>query len=189
MRHARDSSATILPNYISRCRWFGAKARTIRELRIMDRFRFAKPSGRAPLVLMEVNYTEGATETYTLPVQIASVTKHAHRISRDAPHAVIAAFSRAATPFCTTRSWIPISREIFPHHLRAAKIAGRDAGRSLGRATAQFAAAEDLSANSRVVSDEREQSNSSMLFEHTIFLKLSGNSRRGLIPMSRSRGS
>jgi len=32
----RDLERTILPNYLIGCRWFGAKARTIRELRIVE---------------------------------------------------------------------------------------------------------------------------------------------------------
>src|SRR5207237_9327644 len=67
----RDLERTILPNYLIGCRWFGAKARTIRELRIVDDPLVSPHPGGARHVLIEVNYTEGAAEIYTLPMQIA----------------------------------------------------------------------------------------------------------------------
>src|SRR5437879_2657399 len=88
----RDLERTILPNYLTGCRWFGAKARTIRELRIVDDPLVSPHPDGARHALIEVNYTEGASEIYTLPLQIARDV-NAHRISRDAQHAVIAEFA------------------------------------------------------------------------------------------------
>src|SRR5947207_3325469 len=56
----RDLERTILPSYITGCRWFGPKARTIRELRIIDDPLILPHPAGARHVLIEVNYTEGS---------------------------------------------------------------------------------------------------------------------------------
>src|SRR5947209_3717641 len=51
----RDLERTILPNYLTGCRWFGAKARTIRELRIVeDPLISPHPSGARHVLLEEI---------------------------------------------------------------------------------------------------------------------------------------
>src|SRR5437899_880055 len=156
----RDLERTILPNYLTGCRWFGAKARTIRELRIVeDPLISPHPSG-ARHVLLEVNYTEGAAEIYTLPLQIAR-DENAHRISREAQHVVIAEFANS-NAILHDATFDPDYRgEIYRIIREQRKLRARR-GEIVGSATAQFAAAEDLSANSSVM--RGEQSNSSILF-------------------------
>src|SRR5205814_6256898 len=56
----RDLERTILPNYLTGRRWFGANARTIRELRIAEHPLLSPHPGASRHVLREVNYTEGA---------------------------------------------------------------------------------------------------------------------------------
>src|ERR1019366_7357335 len=48
-------------------------------------------SDAARFWFVEVHYTDGTPETYTLPVQVASGDA-AHAVERNAPHAVIARF-------------------------------------------------------------------------------------------------
>src|SRR5437870_5425592 len=81
----------ILPEYISGCRWFGAKARTLRQMRVLERSTISSEPNAAQFWFVEVSYLDGPTETYALPVKIASDDK-AHVISQSAPHAVIARF-------------------------------------------------------------------------------------------------
>src|SRR6059036_2386997 len=81
----------ILPEYISGCRWFGAKARTLRQMRVLERSTISSEPNAAQFWFVEVSYLDGPTETYALPVKIASDDK-AHAISQSAPHAVIARF-------------------------------------------------------------------------------------------------
>ncbi|HEY2802160.1 MAG TPA: maltose alpha-D-glucosyltransferase, partial [Chthoniobacterales bacterium] len=62
----------ILPGYIQSCRWFGSKARTLRKIRIVERGPISAAKGAAQIWFVEVSYLDGPTETYALPVQIAS---------------------------------------------------------------------------------------------------------------------
>jgi maltose alpha-D-glucosyltransferase / alpha-amylase len=174
----RDLERTILPNYLTGCRWFGAKARTIRELRIVeDPLISPHPSG-ARHVLLEVNYTEGAAEIYTLPLQIAR-DENAHRISREAQQAVIAQFADSNAILHDATFDPDYRAEIYRIIREQRKLRARR-GEIVGSPSAQFAAAEDLSANSSVM--RGEQSNSSMLFGTQYFLKIFRKLEEGINP-------
>src|SRR5712672_3330504 len=81
----------ILPRYLQTCRWFGSKARTFRHLKVVEQPAISADSDSAQLWFVEVSYLDAPTETYVLPVQIASGDA-ARAISQAAPHAVIARF-------------------------------------------------------------------------------------------------
>src|SRR5438309_1910589 len=65
----------ILPEYIAGCRWFGAKARTLRQMRVLERSTISSEPNAAQFWFVEVSYLDGPTETYALPVKIASGDK------------------------------------------------------------------------------------------------------------------
>ncbi|MCI0485002.1 MAG: maltose alpha-D-glucosyltransferase [Blastocatellia bacterium] len=79
----------ILPDYLRHVRWFGGKARSIQRIRIADALPVANDISEAQLALLEVAYTEGATESYLLPLSFVSKSK-AGRIAQEFPQSVIA---------------------------------------------------------------------------------------------------
>src|SRR5258707_5719185 len=81
----------VLPEYIATCRWFGAKARTLRQMRVLERSAISSEPNAAQFWFVEVSYLDGPTETYALPVKILSDDK-ARSLAQSAPHAVIARF-------------------------------------------------------------------------------------------------
>jgi maltose alpha-D-glucosyltransferase/alpha-amylase len=174
----RDLERAILPSYLTGCRWFGAKARTIRELRIIDEPLISPHPGGPRHVLIEVNYTEGAAEIYTLPLQVAR-DENAHRISREDQHAVVATFADR-NAILHDATFDPDYRgEIYriihdQRRLRARR------GEIVGSATIEFTAAPDLSGNSSVL--RAEQSNSSILFGDKYFLKIYRKLEEGINP-------
>src|SRR5881394_2144435 len=70
----------VLPEYIATCRWFGAKARTLRQMRVLERSTISSEPNAAQFWVVETSYLDGPTENYSLPVKIAS-GDNAHRIS------------------------------------------------------------------------------------------------------------
>src|SRR5512137_2175615 len=62
---ARASLAAALPQYLMPRRWFGAKARTIRSIEIVEAVPI-RPD--AYLVMIRVNYAAGDPDTYVLPM-------------------------------------------------------------------------------------------------------------------------
>ena len=61
----------VLPQYLLTCRWFGAKAKTILRVKIIDDILCEKQPAASHLLLLEVSYNEGAPEMYLLPVSFA----------------------------------------------------------------------------------------------------------------------
>src|SRR5881397_2927218 len=82
----------ILPTYIRNCRWFGSKARTFRHLKVIEQLAISPDRDGARLLFVEVNYLDAPTETYAIPVKIAS-DEAAHSVSQSASHAIIAHFA------------------------------------------------------------------------------------------------
>src|SRR5262249_12705917 len=83
MRLERD----ILPAYLRTCRWFGAKARNIREMRIIEQIPVADDAGQ--LWLLQVDYTDGIPDIYSLAVQLEAGPT-AEALGRTNPQAIIA---------------------------------------------------------------------------------------------------
>jgi maltose alpha-D-glucosyltransferase / alpha-amylase len=174
----RDLERAILPPYLTGCRWFGAKARTIRELRIIDDPLISSHPGGPRHVVIEVNYTEGAAEFYTLPLQIAR-DENAHRISREAQHAVIATFADSNAILHDATFDSDYRAEIYRIIREQRRLRARR-GEIVGSATTEFMAAPDLSEKSSVL--RAEQSNSSILFGDKYFLKIFRKLEEGINP-------
>jgi maltose alpha-D-glucosyltransferase/alpha-amylase len=174
----RDLERAILPSYLTVCRWFGAKARTIRELRIIDDPLISSHPGGPRHVVIEVNYTEGAAEFYTLPLQIAR-DESAHRISREAQHAVIATFADSNAILHDATFDSDYRAEIYRIIREQRRLRARR-GEIVGSATTEFMAAPDLSEKSSVL--RAEQSNSSILFGDKYFLKIFRKLEEGINP-------
>jgi maltose alpha-D-glucosyltransferase / alpha-amylase len=62
----------VLPAFLRTRRWFGGKARRIRSVDIADTVRIAYDAQSAFLLFADVSYSEGAPETYTLPLTFVS---------------------------------------------------------------------------------------------------------------------
>ena len=79
----------LLVNYIKECRWFRGKARRILSSRIIDIVPVRFSDGIANLVLMDVQYDEGEGEIYLIPLTLAP-EENCSQIINDYPHAVVA---------------------------------------------------------------------------------------------------
>lgn len=77
-----------LPAILQVRRWFGGKARQVARVQITDCILIPSTSS-ARLLAIHVQYGDGGTETYTLPVA-AAFGEEADRLRRDFLHAVIA---------------------------------------------------------------------------------------------------
>jgi maltose alpha-D-glucosyltransferase/alpha-amylase len=65
----------IFPRYLKTCRWFGGKAKTIRQIRIVDDIPMIKDSDVSHALILQVKYTEGAKDLYLLPISFALTRK------------------------------------------------------------------------------------------------------------------
>ncbi len=167
----------VLPGYLRTCRWFGAKARIIRDLQIMEQIPVAEDAGQ--LWLLRVDYTEGSSDIYSLPVQLESGPT-AESLARSNPTAVIARVGEHGVLYDAI--WDPEFRErIFRLMAGEAVLKGRN-GQLTGVRSRILAeeAAEQAPPASQVL--KAEQSNSSILFENRFFLKLYRKLEDGMNP-------
>src|SRR5437870_2378962 len=82
----------LLPDYLRGQRWFSAKARTIARVRIAGEIPFSTGAAGPPqahLTFIEVQYAEGAPQTFVLPLAFASGDA-ANRLQQRAPQAILA---------------------------------------------------------------------------------------------------
>ena len=93
---ARTRLEKVLPSYLQRQRWFGGKARTIQNVQLLDVI--AVPGsplvGAMRLLLVQVKFTEGEPDIYSLPVVFA-VGGQAANITGDHPRGGILRVERA----------------------------------------------------------------------------------------------
>jgi maltose alpha-D-glucosyltransferase/alpha-amylase len=172
----------ILPSYIRSCRWFGGKARTVRDMHVAEQVPVSDAKGAASIWFVEVNYIEGPSETYALPVQIAA-GEPAHSIAQAAPHAVIARFAGRDEAILFDAVWDVGFREtLFRTMLERQKLNGTG-GEIVGVSGSGLAPGDTGKSAipaSHVLS--AEQSNSSMLFGNKFFLKLYRKLEDGVNP-------
>jgi len=170
----------ILPNYIQNRRWFGSKARTLRHLKVIEQSAISSDADAGRLWFVEVSYLDGPTETYALPVKIASGDA-ARAVFQSTPQAILARFASTEETILMDAIWDEKFRsQLFEAIAQGRIIKGRGGDLvGVGRKTLQPG---DL-----VISDKShvlggEQSNSSMLFDNKFFLKLYRKLEDGVNP-------
>ncbi|GAB4389934.1 MAG: maltose alpha-D-glucosyltransferase [Thermodesulfovibrionales bacterium] len=57
----------VIPAYLDKCRWFGGKGRPVARARVAEVVPVAEAGYTAYLMMLEVEYSEGPSETYLLP--------------------------------------------------------------------------------------------------------------------------
>ncbi len=87
----------ILPDYVRGCRWFSGKAREIQQLRISETASLPGDSDEFRIAFLNVEYNEGLSETYLLPIGFGA-GEEALRIASEFPGAVISRVKLNGTP-------------------------------------------------------------------------------------------
>jgi maltose alpha-D-glucosyltransferase / alpha-amylase len=167
----------ILPEYLRTCRWFGAKARHMREMRIIEHIPIAEGAGQ--LWLLAVDYTDGAPDTYSLPVQVATGAA-ADTLVRNSPQAVIARLGSQRAVLYDAIWDSDFRRNLFRLISNGAHCNGKT-GRLVGVTGCELREQPNEQAPASQVLNA-EQSNSSMLFENRFFLKLYRKLEDGMNP-------
>ena len=90
----------LLPAYLVRQRWFGAKSRTISSVRVLDWVEL--PTIPAAIVFIEITYVDSATagvpaDVYQLPLALTSGSE-ADAVRANAPASILASLTTAAGP-------------------------------------------------------------------------------------------
>ncbi len=84
----------IVPDYLPRQRWFGAKTRRIEQAAVREWARIPSPGPPAFFCLVDIAYADGQIETYSLPVGVAQ-GRGANLLIESRPELIV---SRLTTP-------------------------------------------------------------------------------------------
>ena len=80
----------ILPPYLKKSRWFGGKARKMQQVDIIEAIQLGRKGAPSSLLLLvEIQYTEGSPEIYTLPVSFSSADEEVNELVTEHPQSVI----------------------------------------------------------------------------------------------------
>ena len=71
-RHTTQLENQVFPNYLKRMRWFGGKARPVLGMKLYQNIPVETSAGFARYLLIKVRYSDGPTEIYTLPLVFVS---------------------------------------------------------------------------------------------------------------------
>ena len=85
----RQNLGDLIPPYLTRCRWFGGKARNIKAATITEVIPVPYGASVAYFTLVRVAYVEGEPETYVLPLAVAFEARAA-QVEEEFPQAVVA---------------------------------------------------------------------------------------------------
>jgi maltose alpha-D-glucosyltransferase / alpha-amylase len=170
----------ILPNYVQTRRWFGSKARTLRHLRVIEHPAISSDADAGRLWFVEVSYLDGPTETYALPVKIASGDA-ARAVFQSTPEAIIACFASTEETILMDAIWDAKFRSQLFEAIAQGQIIKGLGGDIVG------VARKTLQPGHLAISDKShvlagEQSNSSILFDNKFFLKLYRKLEDGVNP-------
>lgn len=177
----------VLPRYLQTCRWFGGKGRTLQQINIREVIPLNGSGAGAQLVTFEAAYTEGASETYLLPLSFAP-QKQARGLIEEFPQSVIAELRvddeagmlydgvydedarRSLLSLMTRRKKAPGKR---------GELTGAP-GKGIRALTADGSSSPIEQIDSRVL--KAEQSNSSVLYGNQLFFKLYRRLDEGVNP-------
>lgn len=172
----------ILPSYLRGSRWFGGKARTIRSVRIIKDIFHPRDDVMGHLLFAEVKYTHGNPEIYFIPISFTHFEDSA-KIMHDSPQAVLSKID------CSDGEGI-IFDSLYQSEFRDQLLQMVESRKKIKGSWGEFKAtrgknfgeirADQDDITSRVL--KVEQSNSSVLYGNSFFLKLYRRIEEGMNP-------
>ncbi|MEO6350697.1 MAG: maltose alpha-D-glucosyltransferase [Candidatus Limnocylindrales bacterium] len=183
---SRRQLMTLLPAYMRGRRWFRSKARRIKNVSAYDTVSVPLDGTDARLAIFDVEYTEGEAERYVLPLALARA-EDADSIMRDAPQAMVAHITPDGPDGVQWVLYDAIYNPAFSTALLDAIGARRRlaSGRGEVAATPTRAYRKLRGGKSAVLTatvGRAEQSNTSVMFEDRLILKLFRRLESGLNP-------
>ncbi len=182
-RLQRDLERTVLPGYIRSMRWYRDKARKIKGTTVSDAIPAGSASDRIWIATITIQFSDDKSEAYLLPMAIAH-GEYAEHVTEDFPQAVItrAEFDGEAAVVYDAVYSEELRDNVLSVILRRRTLKGKN-GRlvgAAGRGARQVATALLENPGSRVL--KAEQTNTSVLYRDSVFLKLYRKLEDGVNP-------
>jgi len=173
----------VVTAYVKRARWFGGKGKSIRRLRVADSITMPVHDQPAHVLVLEVTYTSAPREFYLLPIAFATGDLQL-KIMKESPEAVIAQLAlRDEEGIVYEAIYDEAFRQVLLELIARRRSVKAGSGRLVARRGSKFSA---LLTDGVVPEVSRvlkvEQSNTSILYDHTFFLKLYRRLEHGVNP-------
>ncbi|MBV8585339.1 MAG: putative maltokinase, partial [Verrucomicrobia bacterium] len=168
-----------LTSYMRGCRWFRSKARNIINVQLLDIFDFESEGTKA--LIIAVNFSEGSRDVYAVPLKTVGGDE-ARKIEVEYPAAVVARVSDDGDLLVDSTASHSFHQSLF-QLITGKRALNGQAGRLASSQSIKLSELGDLEAvasNSRLL--KVEQSNSSMVFDESVFMKLFRKLDEGLNP-------
>ena len=169
----RQQLESLLPGYLRERRWFAAKGRQIKTVRLRETIRVRFRSETAFVTILSVDYVEGEPEEYLLPIAFEHGTR-AEKIRSRSPHAVIATVKFQDEQPGGVLYDAAVDREFASGLLQAIgqKQTFKGVEGELAASSFEPAAPAELDASMKPRLSKAEQSNTSIVYDDQLFLKL-----------------
>jgi maltose alpha-D-glucosyltransferase/alpha-amylase len=173
----------ILPKYVKKARWFGAKTKNIRRVKIEEEAFTALTPASSVVLIIRVTYTDSSHDLFVLPLSYAT-EKEAEQLTEDYPQSLVVRLRAEGEEGIVYDAVYDESfhRTLLTSIWRRKKIKGRNSdfiGRP-GRKLRRILADTGVELESRPM--KAEQSNSSIVYDDKIVLKLYRHMQGGMNP-------
>ena len=174
---------SVLPKYIKSCRWYGGKARQQKKVVINENISIPVDGDFASLLMLRVNYVTGSPENYILTIAYSPEAR-SDKMIKESPQSIIARVKKGdENGFLYDAIYNENVRNQFLNMiLKKKKIKGNN-GVLISNRSKNFSNllnGTELPLPSRVL--KAEQSNSSVLYGQTFFLKFYRHVEEGINP-------
>ncbi|MBV8175734.1 MAG: putative maltokinase [Verrucomicrobia bacterium] len=168
-----------LTTYIKNTRWFRSKSRVVMSVNMLDQITLPGDN-LGQLLIVAFNFTEGARELYALPVRMVS-GEEAHGVEVENPGAVIARVGENGDLLVDAVVSQPFHHILLELISNGRVLPGRTGKLGSTKSTRLSETAENgLPPQSKIL--KVEQSNSSIVFDEKIYLKLFRKLEEGINP-------
>ena len=168
-----------LASYIKNTRWFRSKTRAVLSVGLVDIVSFPG-DGLGQLLVVALNYAEGARELYALPIRVVS-GEEARNIEVEYPRTVIARSGQDGDLLVDSISSQAVQRVLLDLVTEGRILAGRS-GRLVSTKSTHLAETLKEGPPQRSRFLKVEQSNSSVIYDDKIYLKMFRKLEEGINP-------
>ena len=171
----------LLPDFLPKQRWFGAKTRQIHATRIADWAPL--PNAKTALTLVEIEYDKGSPDIYVVPLAVA-LGPDADRLRENSPQSILApASSQGASGFLYDATFSEAASAAWLGLIESGAVLQSRHGSIRGLPGSEFGAIRGpVSAALPPRRSSAEQSNTSILYGDRLILKLYRRLQNGSNP-------
>ncbi|MGE5498396.1 MAG: maltose alpha-D-glucosyltransferase [Syntrophothermus sp.] len=173
----------VLPAYIKTCRWYGGKARQMKSISIKEHISLPVNGSHAFILLVQISYAAGAEENYVLTVSYTG-EKKAEKLIKEFPQSIISRIKIGEeSGFLYDAIYSEDTRSQFLQIIQKRKKIKGVQGILLSDRSKNFNKllnGTEFPSRSRVL--KAEQSNSSVLYGQTFFMKFYRHVEEGINP-------